>query len=73
MTDVVTVYHIYPELCCDAYRYVLTDAPSESGVKAVSLTYEEKSFETKEYKGIATVTLTLTEATVVHELLGKLL
>jgi hypothetical protein len=73
MTDIVTVYHIYPEGCCDDYRYVLTNEMSDIDRKGVTISYQERSPETQKYEAKDSISLGLEEAGIVYKLLGKLL
>ena len=81
MTDIVTVYHIYPEGCCDDYRYVLTneipDDEPDAGflidTKGITISYQERSPETQKYEAKDSISLGLEEAGIVYKLLGKLL
>lgn len=73
MTDVVTVYHIYPKGYCDEFRYVLTNEIPNTDTKGITIIYEEKSPKTHKYQAKDEISFDLEEAVLLHKLLGKLL
>ena len=73
MTDIVTIYHIYPEGCCDEYRYTMSNEISDTDIKGISIVYQERPAGTKQYKTKDSVSFTMDEAVLVHKLLGKLI
>jgi len=73
MTDIVTVYHIYPEGCCDEYRYSISNKIGYIDIKGISIVHQQRSAETKQYETKDSISFTIDEAVLVHKLLGKLI